>query len=240
MKFIEDCRDRHLNKEIWIIGCGPSLDSFPDNFFENKITIVMNWAVIAFPHSTYWFCPRMELAAMMGHFHKSIMKKGIFLFPFPPLKNWELNEEESLKILGDYKDKVILMRWRRLDFNEKLFMKYLGETIECIARKQKCLYLGLTVLHSAIQAAVVMGTKKIVLAGCEAEYTKYPSHAQKRGMSYFYEEVLGSRYSTGELQVRLNREMLERNGTKALAMALNLLGVVIQKFYYTGGYRKIK
>lgn len=241
LTFIEDCRNRHLNEEIWIIGCGPSLDSFPDNFFENKITIALNWAIIAFPDSTYWFCPTLGLAAMMRMNHESEMKKGIFLLPFTPLPNWELTEEESLKILGDYKNTAIFMRWHRVNFNEKLFMKYLGETIECIAKKkQKCLHIGLTVLHPAIQAAVVMGAKKITLVGCGARYTESPSHAQKRGMSYFYKEAPDSKYSTEELQRRLDRGMRERNGTKALVMALNPLGVVVQEFYYGEGYRRIK
>lgn len=239
LTFIEDCRDRHPGKEIWIIGCGPSLDSFPDNFFKNKITIALNWAIIAFPDTIYWFCPRMELAAMMGHFHKSVMKKGIFLFPFPPLPNWELGEEESLKILGEHKDKSILMRWRRLDFSEELFAKYLEETIECIARKQKCLYLGLTVLHSAIQAAVVMGAKRIILAGCEGKFTEFPSHAQKRGMSYFYVETPNRTYPAEELRKLAKIGKMQRNGTRALAGALSSLGISIREFYYAEGYRQV-
>ncbi|GAH32284.1 unnamed protein product, partial [marine sediment metagenome] len=51
MRFIEDedIRDKYKNEEIYIVGRGPSLDDFPDDFFDNKIMITVNDAYLAVP-----------------------------------------------------------------------------------------------------------------------------------------------------------------------------------------------
>ncbi|GAH46312.1 unnamed protein product, partial [marine sediment metagenome] len=47
-------------EEIWILGCGLSLDDFPDDFFdyneddpESRIAIAVSWSMVAFPNCTY-------------------------------------------------------------------------------------------------------------------------------------------------------------------------------------------
>lgn len=239
MQLLEDFRNKYRRTEIWIIGCGPDLDSFPDDFFKDKITIATNWAIIGFPDSTYWCCPRPELAAVMRLTRRSIMHKSIFLFPFISFQNWELTEKESLKILGDCMHEPIFMRWRRLDFREDLFMKYLPKTVKRIMNQEHCLYLGLSVTHCAIQAAIVLGAKKINLIGCDTKCSENSSHAQKRGMSYFYVETPGREYSIEEQQGISPRQLKQRRGTKALAEAFRPFGITIQDFYYNEGYKKI-
>ncbi|GAH86966.1 unnamed protein product [marine sediment metagenome] len=51
MRFIEDedVRDKYKGEEIFVIASGSSLDDFPDNFFDNKIMITVNYAYLAVP-----------------------------------------------------------------------------------------------------------------------------------------------------------------------------------------------
>ncbi|GAH04969.1 unnamed protein product, partial [marine sediment metagenome] len=54
-RWIEDLHNIHKGEEIWVLGCGPSLDDFPDNFFDEKyrIAISVSWSMVAFPNCTY-------------------------------------------------------------------------------------------------------------------------------------------------------------------------------------------
>jgi hypothetical protein len=42
MKWIDELRDKHLMEDIYVIGSGKSLDFYPPNFFEGRITIGVN------------------------------------------------------------------------------------------------------------------------------------------------------------------------------------------------------
>jgi hypothetical protein len=44
MRTISDLYKKHLKSDIYIVGSGPSLRFFPENFFQNKITIGLNYA----------------------------------------------------------------------------------------------------------------------------------------------------------------------------------------------------
>ena len=54
VRFIEDLRNKHKGEEIWIVGPGPTIDDYPDNFFDNKITIALKGSMVVFPNSTYF------------------------------------------------------------------------------------------------------------------------------------------------------------------------------------------
>jgi len=54
IRFIEDHRGRFQGSEFWVIGCDPNLDCYPDDFFEDKLSITLNAGCVAFPDSTYF------------------------------------------------------------------------------------------------------------------------------------------------------------------------------------------
>jgi len=61
-RFIEEFRDKYRRspysqkgEEIWIIGPAPSLDDYPKDFFDDKISIAVNYAYLAFPRATFFF-----------------------------------------------------------------------------------------------------------------------------------------------------------------------------------------
>jgi len=47
-RYLEDFRDKHKGEEVWVLGRGPSLDDYPPNFFEDKISIAVMYAYVAF------------------------------------------------------------------------------------------------------------------------------------------------------------------------------------------------
>jgi len=72
-RFIEDLHNVHKGEEIWVLGCGPSLDDFPDDFFDEKyrIAIAVSWSMMAFPNCTY-----MAFSQKQENHLKYVLKRG--------------------------------------------------------------------------------------------------------------------------------------------------------------------
>lgn len=239
MRFIEDLRKRHEGEEIWILGCGPSLDDFPDDFFAGKISIAINFAIVAFPDCTYWHCSHPELPMMMKKSRPEIFKKSIFVFPFvPTLKHKPVSPEESLRLLGRYKNDPIFIRWNRVMGNRKRFLSYYAETVSRIMTGQPCNFTCLSsIVHYAIEIAAVLGAKKITLAGCEAAVRRNKWHAENRGIREFCERLLGPHFLISGKQIRKLAKF--RQGTQLLAKAFKPYGIRIMNYFYNSGYMQI-
>lgn len=235
MRLIDDLRNKHKDEEIWILGCGPSLDDFPDDFFDrtkNRTSIALNWSIIGFPQCTYWHAGHPNAVIWMMKHKPEILKKSILALPFAPLPGQDyFTEEQSLTLLGPYKNDPIYLRWHWIMGNYKRFRALLEPTIRCIMNQQTCHYISLsTSLHYAIQIAAVLGGKKITLIGSEKTIQEGERHAVKRGMSQFY---------TGNAGVQKLRSKRWRLGIKSLAEAFKSHGIEIQRYYYGKGYENI-
>ncbi len=62
MRFVETLRGNYPNSEFWIIGSDPNLDFYPDDFFDDKLSIALNFVCLAFPNSTYFCTPHAGTA----------------------------------------------------------------------------------------------------------------------------------------------------------------------------------
>ena len=82
-RHLEDLRNKHKGEEIWVLGRGPSLDDYPTNFFDNRISIALSYAYLAFPNCTYFYSFHAEPAEYVA-------------------KNWP--EKYSRCILGSIQD----------------------------------------------------------------------------------------------------------------------------------------
>lgn len=239
MKFVEDFRDKYKNEEIWILGSGSSLDDLPDDFFDkvkNRTSIAINWSIIGFPQCTYWLAGHPEIMIYMQNKRLEIFKKSILLLPLVAFHNKPpLNEKESLKLLGPYKNDPIFLRWHFILGNLKRFKVLLNPTVKCIMKKQTCRYICLsTSVHYAIQIAVVFGAKRISLVGCEATLRGGKYHAKKRGMQKF------CFYPGGKDKVKpeaFRRKFAE--GTRLLAQAFKPHGIKICRYFPKEGYKDI-
>lgn len=226
--FIEDLRDKHRGEEIWIIGCGSSLDDFPRDFFEQKLMIALNWAIVAFPECTYWHGYHEVYREYLRDEKPEFLWKSILLFPFPgPFKHGDIRQ--PVDFFANLTSRPIWMRFGDIRPIPKSVFEVV---VERIMAKENCLYrASMTVAHTAIQAAAVMGAKRITMVGCEHRALEF-GHARRRG--------LGSCYRS-EWHEDPRHEM----GTQWLAELLGEHGIEVIRYYYkdskfyNGGYQVI-
>ncbi|MBA7684706.1 hypothetical protein ES703_93113 [subsurface metagenome] len=239
MRYVEDLRDKHKGEEIWVLGCGPSLDDFPDNFFKNKISIALNSAAIAFPYSIYWLASHPEIVIAIGTRNPKMLKRAICTYPFVGTIGRRPISKESLKLLNSHKNEIIRFRWHRIIGNKKKFLRLYRNTVNSIMAKKSCrLTCFSTIAHYAIEVAAILGSRKITLVGCEAAARGKKWHAENRGIRKFLEPLRGSQYFLPHRKyiAKLSRF---RQGTQALTLAFKPHGVEIQRYFFSSGYRSI-
>ena len=230
MRHIENLRDHHeKDKKIWIIGCGQSLCDFPKEFFDEKITIALNWTIIGFPKCTYWHGHHECFREYLRDEKPEFLRKSIILYPFPgPYKHGRIINPEDF--FGKLVSRPIFMKfWDTRPIPKGAF----EEAIRCIMEKTVPRgYRGsMSVSHTAIQAAAIMGAKRIVLVGCENR----GFHAKCYG--------IGSRLCgpNGSNRIAVRCE----NGTRWSAEIFAKYGVEVIRYYnkdgsfYKKGYEKI-
>lgn len=239
MRYIEDLRDKHKDKEIWILGCGSSLDDFPADFFKNKISIAINFALIEFPHSTYWLASHPEVAAALGAYNPKMLKHAICTHPFVGTIGKRPLPKQSLKLLNSHKNEITWFHWNYIVGNKRKFLQLYQGTVNSIMAKKSChLTCFSTIAHYAIEIAAILGSRKITLTGCEAAARGKKWHAEDRGIREFIERLLGPQYFLPHKRYIMKFSRF-RQGTQALALAFKSHGVEIQHYFYDSGYRSI-
>lgn len=233
MKFrhLEDLRDKHKGEEIWILGRGPSLDDFPKGFFEGKITITLNWAFLAHPNSTYYFS-----------YHPKT--------PIWVAKNWP--KKFNRCILGckygrEPRDKQSRNKWHgsgvvpiyaKVKWGTGLNPGRFKVAVENnIAKRSSILINSMTTLHTGIQVALVLGAKKITLAGCDLKIARGLLHAKSTWLSAPYER------KTYKKRVGWHNKKFFPNSRRGLQWLVDICkpyGIDIVRYYYRRGYEEIK
>jgi len=233
MKLIEDYRDIYKGKEIWILGCGPSLDDYPDDFFNDKITIALNEAFVAFPKCNFIIYVHKCVEVYIKKNRPEFMKKSILILPPKAI-----SKQLWLTYLDS--EEAIYMRWNG---NTKCPKTDFEKAAKYIMEKKSCLYPQYgTVAHWGVQAAIIMGARKVTMAGCEAKAAKHKYHAQNRGMSNIYHEP--PQVKTGEYgmpEQTGNTPFFQncRIGTRWLKEVFEPYGIEIMRYFYNKGYEKI-
>ena len=262
-RFIEDLHNIHKGEEIWVLGCGPSLDDFPDDFFDekNRIAIAATWSMIAFPNCAYTAISRGQIQRQLGYvlkyrkhlLHKHIvrlqpmeLKTKMFIGPEPIYSRTQdielgLPDPIYLQIRG-MKLEDFKMKSEELDRRKSIFSSLANDLItgKSIAYSQAG-----TCIHTEIQAAIIMGAKKVTLAGCEMKCLKFQAHAYKRGLDKFYKtpfftsKIPKEGYSAALITGDGVGQKRIKAGTAFLAKIMKPHGVQIARFYYDKGYEKI-
>ena len=183
MKFIEGYRNKYKGSTFWIIGCDPNLDFYPNNFFEDKLSIAINVSCIAFSSSTFLFTQWKCYADAIRDARPDFLKRMILRFssspPAPPsLASWADYGLDPI-YTRPFQKPVAYITLR--DWEEMAKQIFEG------ADKVEFITIA-TSVTIAIGAAAVLGAKRIVLVGCSAKTTKHLFHAQKRGMWLFLHE----------------------------------------------------
>lgn len=235
-RFIEDYYDRHRGKEIWILGCGWSLDHYPDDFFDDKITIAINWAFEAFPKCTYIMTSHNVIPDWLVDNQPEFLDKCILVvFPYySEMMNWPRKE---------YGNAPIWMRTVHPSVPYRSINEATGDykqMIKPVMERQPILYQALwTVPHCAITASIIFGAKKITLVGCSMKALKDRMHATRGGMDKHYSQF-NREFSEVEQRGERGGFQIIQRGTSLLAELFKPYGIDIQRYYYKTGYEKIE
>jgi len=247
VKFIENYRDRFAGKEIWIVGPGPSLDDFPEDFFDGKISIMMRPCDVVFPNFTFSICsydtPQFCLQFKTDRVR---LKREIFLLNPKHKKNW----------LGAYnKFPIFLRTFKPYSFQDSkiwpgiqapyVIKKHVKETVKHIMAKDSDRYAGIGIMQGwAIEAALVLGATKVTLAGCEGKVTRFKWHAER--VSFYYASVYpknlrSSANGFSKIQLKLFTHLGGRMQEEIqwFATILKPYGIEISRYFYGKGYQKI-
>ncbi len=247
MKLIEDFRDQFEGGEIWILGTGPSGDDFPLDFFDDKISIAIRPNDVIFPNCTYNFCswddawaPRLKVAS------SHLLSKQIFT----------LNPRHRENFLDKNIEIPIFMRtlkWYSFELSKernerRIPEKYSEESVKQIIEKNSHHYCGDGLAQGwAIEAALVLGAKKVTLVGCDATSRKHKDYAQRLGFFYDHRPrrdfwtVLPSKngFSKEQLVLLEKKYSVYRRGQILFAKILKSYGIELRKYFYKTRYQNI-
>lgn len=232
-----------MGAEIWILGSGPSLDDYPLDFFDDKISIAMKWCGVAFPNCTYNFCSYND-KVMSLHLlqHPELLAKQIFTLNPRHRKDW----------LGKYKHIPIYMpTLKPYSFKGGISREHIEETIKHIMTKESCRYAGIGLIQGwTIEAALVLGAKYITLAGCDASGTKFQHHAKR--LSAFHEHPAirsdmlrlnllppKNGYSDEQLKALEKIYRCQQTEVKWLAEMAKSHSIKIRRYFFKRGYVEV-
>ena len=86
LKNIEEIRDKHKGETIFIIGSGPSLETYPEDFLNDKISMTLHLAYLKFPKPTYAHIAEADRIQWLRSNRTEFFKtQGLFCNPFFPL-----------------------------------------------------------------------------------------------------------------------------------------------------------
>lgn len=160
MKNIEEIRDKHKGEAVFIIGSGPSLDTYPDDFVDNKISITLHMAYMKFPNTTYTHITEADRIQWFKKFHLAFFNsQGLYCNPLFPL----VSPNSILKNIK-MKSPPYLLKYspKRLKF------KNVEDEVESAYTGKKFRYhSNSTCLHTGIWCAIILGFKTINIIGCD-------------------------------------------------------------------------
>ncbi len=220
MKFIEDYRGTFRGSDIWVLGCDPNLDCYPDDFFDDKVSITVNLACIAFPNSTYFAGDGGQTRYVKGRCPHHLKKCINALSLVRPKRTGTLNWWETWGLDPIYLKLLTKSHYKhtKADFEKMAEQVFSGGSCKFVG--------GLGGSDYAVQAAAVLGAKKIVMVGCSMTCKKYQYDAQKRGMSEFcplHPEGFSIEMQTGQTKVAVQT----RQSTARFAEVFKKHGVEI-------------
>jgi len=106
-----------------------------------------------------------------------------------------------------------------------------------IAKKSSILIDSMTTLHTGIQVAVVLGAKKITLAGCDLRIAKGLMHAKSTWLNAPYERRFFKKRAGWH-----NKKFFPncRKGLQWLVDICKPHGIDVVRYYHGRGYEEIK
>lgn len=217
MKWVTKLHNKHKNQLIWIVGAGPSIDTFPDDFLNNKLAIVLHNGYLKFPNTQYCHANELDRVEWFKKNRPEYLNKTcIFAYPFyvrtqrqleavvnPDRKNyyWFILRPNPQK----YKD---------VDWVEKRIIQ---------VRKGKTIDFGGfgTCLHACMYVCILMGCNPINIIGCEHK-------AEEGKPEYFGSAEKASKGMYKRDHVKLGK--IQEPGTLALMGACKRQGIQVNRY----------
>jgi len=230
-RYLEDFRDKHQGEEVWVLGRGPSLDDYPPNFFEGKISIAVMYAYVAFPNCTYYTGFHAEPAEWVEKNWPDKFDRYILGCLWG--SSYDHNQRRS-----KYEGSGEVPIYSKVRFTRGSGISSFKVPVERLIAKESCeLVDGATSLHSAIQVAIVLGAKKITLAGCELKMRGGLLHAKKTWFDAAY-EIRHARVRSKWIKGRFFPDA--RLGLRWLVTICKPHGIEIVRYYFGKGYERIE
>lgn len=167
-KNFQDCRDlfqRFKGKPVWIAGSDPSLSGYPDNFFDDKVSITLHLSHIKFPKATFRYSSEGDRSIYLNQKDQDYINMP--LIAAYPL--YGISKKETEEILKNNKEVYFHRmlsyppRGLRGDIDEKFTRFKINQTLKNKAR----IWGGHgSCLHTCFYMAILLGASEIHLIGC--------------------------------------------------------------------------
>lgn len=220
MKYVTELYDRRLNEEIWIAGAGPSIDTFPDSFMDNKLGIVLHSAYLKFPNAQYRHANESDRVEWFKANRPEYLN-GMCIFAFPFFDKTQLQTEAIVDVDRD-NYYFFILRANSPNANDADWVT------EKVARVRAGGVMDFgghsTCLHACVYACVVMGCNPINVIGCE--------HKAEPGKAEYFRQA--QEMHTSRSQKRRNHITLgprQEPGTLALIEAAGRNGITINRYF---------
>lgn len=184
MKMVEEVRDRHPGEIIYAAGAGVSMDKYPLDFFKDSVVVGVNFVFSVFLDVGDGLEKFKYRKLYSVHYHR---EPADWLVRWKPdfLKNcfFVTHPEADRKRLTFWKDYNDDPYWMtNAGTGHHRILKDLPPMAKCIMEKKGiCGYIiGGTTLHWAIEAAVVLGAKKVRIVGGSGP----PGYMKEHGSFY--------------------------------------------------------
>jgi len=235
---LEEFRGRYKDKEIWIVGPGPSFHDYPCDFFKDKIIITLNYMCLALPKSKFFFTNHQSVVEEARRKIPNCLEKFICCYLPDPNDPARYNPKKNLFGLGDVGSEMIYVPWERDPVpDRKSIFEKMAQNLLQFQNQSIYILMWSAIAHGAIEIAIFLGANQITLAGCDEQLRGNVLEAPESGR---FSTVI-SRYKTfkefrKEIEITF-QEM--RSGTKWLTEIFSNYGIKIQKYLYNEGYRRI-
>jgi len=183
MKFITELHNKHKGQEIWISGSDPTINTYPDNFLANKLSITLHLAYLKFPNTTYrYFNEKDRFVYLKEKYPEIVNKTNIFGYPF-----YNCSKEVAYKAIGKASKKAYYLNLKPYPPNgnmNDIFSNKGPNAMKLMvndALKGKRMDYGGhgTCLHPCLYAVIMMGCNPINIIGCNFKSIEGKEHFGK-------------------------------------------------------------
>lgn len=201
---IKDFKGIHEGKRCFIVGTGPSLTMEDLKLIKNEYSFSVNSIVLSFD-DTNW---RPTYYVIQDRFGYEKLKDAIREANMPYIFNGISDKRMTPLMDVDF----IPFPLNLLDHGKRIpkhITKFSDDAF-------KCVYAGHSVTYSAMELAVYMGFKEIVLLGVDCDYSKEVNHIK----AYSAQDDVNAAYLMRE-SYKVARKYAEEHGIRILNATRN-------------------